>query len=587
MISCRTFISYSLTAVLLTAAAGQSTAQERVLSDQILPGETFLYFSMPSVQRFKGAFQNSPTGHLLADPAMDDIKEELHNAFSGQLHEGFAQVQDAIGLSVEELLDIPTGEVTFAICSAGARANTMGAVLILDYGDHQSDVQRLLDQAVAALGNAPNLESADAEYDGTELTMFNIDADIAKQTPLAKEFGWFQKDERLVVSNSRDVLEMIIDSWAGDSDDTLQQNDVYSYIMQKCQTSERSSLMTTYFDPIGLFTKVIHTGSAGEAGMGAGFALGMLPTFGVDQLKAMGSAVQMDVDSFDAVSRTFIYCEQPPRGAMQIFQLDQVETSPPKWVKEGASLYLSAKWKIDQAYTAVETLFDMFQGNGAFSRIVDQAAETGPQVHIKQDFIDQLDGSLQMVSAPGQSGEGYSGDEMLFAMGVRDESRISDLLVKFTSMPGAPFDSREFQGVTVYEIENPGTGQTVSVTVANGQLLIGIGETLFAQALRNDNDIRPLADSDDYRRIAEHIPSGSLAVTYTNPASQYRSMYEMLRSGEAVDSFPGLDDVLTQIDFGRLPPFEVIEKYMAPAGGFWIGDENGVLMEQFSLKPNN
>jgi len=76
-------------------------------------------------------------------------------------------------------------------------------------------------------------------------------------------------------------------------------------------------------------------------------------------------------------------------------------------------------------------------------------------------------------------------------------------------------------------------------------------------------------------------------VTYTNPASQYRSLYEMLRDGNPAESFPGLDDILSQIDFGRLPPFEVIEKYLAPSGGFWVGDENGVLMEQFSLKAAN
>jgi len=578
------WIRMSALAITMLATSAVN-AQDKVLSDQILPGETFLYMSMPSVQKMKTAFSSSPMGQMFSDPEMDGIKEEFQNAFGAQLNEGFAQVQDAIGLSVEELLEIPTGEVAFAVCGAGARANKMGAVIILDYGEHESAIRQLLEQAKGALVNLPDLEPADAEYDGTELTMFDITAPVADQTPLAKEFGWFLKDERLVISNSRAVLEMIIDNWAGDSDDTLLQNPTYAYIMEKCQTSERSSLMSTYFDPVGLFTKVVHTGSAGEAGMGAGFALGMFPTFGIDQLKAMGSAAQMDVGEFDVVSRTFLYVQQPPRGAMQIFQFEPVDVTPPGWVKEGASLYMTAKWQVDDAYNAIQNLFDMFQGNGAFARIVDQAANNGPQIHIKQDVIDQLDGSMTMVSAPG--GEGASGDDMLFAIGVRDESRISDLLVKITSMPGAPFESREFRGTTVYEIQNPGTGQTVGLTATNGKLLIGVGETLFDQTLRNDNDVRPLAESDEFRAIADHIPSNALAVTYTNPASQYRSLYEMLRDGNPAESFPGLDDILSQIDFGRLPPFEVIEKYLAPSGGFWVGDENGVLMEQFSLKAAN
>lgn len=583
------FCRVMATAVLATAmAAGisaRSAAQERILSDQILPGETYLYFSMPSVSRFREAFGRSPAGKLWADPAFDEFRAELNNAFSDQLNEGLAQIQEAVGLSAQELCDIPTGEVTLAVCSAGTRANKMGGVLILDYGDHESQVRGLLDKLLSRLNEAPDLESADTEYDGTEITLFKITSEISKQTPLAKEFGWFLKDDRLVASNSSDVLQLILDNWNGDADGTLQQNEVYAYIMEKCQTSERSSLLTTYLDPVGLFTKVIQTGSAGEAGMGAGLALGMLPTFGIDQLKAIGSAAQMDVDGFDSVSRSFIYCDQPPRGAMQIFQFDTVDTLPPSWVKEGASLYMSAKWKVDEAYRAVESLVDMFQGAGAFANIVDQAAQSGPQVHIKQDVIDQLDGSMQMVAAPG--GEEAEGDEMLFALGVRDNARMSDVLVKLTSLPGFPGQSREFQGATVYEIQNPGSEQTVGFTVANGKLLIGIGSFLLEQALRNDNDVRPLSETDDFQLVAEHIPRGALAVTYSHPASQYRSLYEMLRNGEATDSFAGLDDILGQIDFGRLPPFEVVRKYLAPAGGYWVGDEHGVLMEQFSLKPSN
>ena len=84
--------------------------------------------------------------------------------------------------------------------------------------------------------------------------------------------------------------------------------------------------------------------------------------------------------------------------------------------------------------------------------------------------------------------------------------------------------------------------------------------------------------------IEEHFPAGALVVTFTRPAEQYRRLYAMLRDGDAADSFPGMDELFSKIDFGKLPAFEVIEKYMAPAGGFWVGDENGVLMEQFSLK---
>ena len=58
----------------------------------------------------------------------------------------------------------------------------------------------------------------------------------------------------------------------------------------------------------------------------------------------------------------------------------------------------------------------------------------------------------------------------------------------------------------------------------------------------------------------------------------------MVRDGDAAENFPGMEDLFSKIYFSKLPSFDVIEKYMAPTGGFWVGDENGVLMETFSLK---
>jgi hypothetical protein len=572
-------------AVMLTLVGfcGITVAQEEtVLSDQMLPKETFFYLSVPDTETLKEAFASSTSGKMWADPAFDDFRKELQTAFESEVSEGVAKVQEALGLSLEELLAIPVGEVSLAI--SGAPGNKMGAAMFLDFGSHQSEVETLLAKAVAALSQAPSLRQANATVDGTELTLFNVTADIAKKTPLAKEFGWFVKDERLVISNSRALMEAVLANWEGNETDSLQANEIYSYIMEKCGSEDGDHLITMYFDPIGLFSKVIQTGSAGEAGLGAGMALGFLPTLGLNQMKAMGSVAQMNVDGFEGVSRSFIYTEQPPNAAMRIFMLDQVDPVPPAWVKEGASMYMATKWQVAEAYSAIESLVDMFQGAGALAGIVDNLATQGPQVHIRNDVIDQLDGNLQMVSAPGGESSAAGSDQMLFAIGVRDSKKMAELLAKLTSQPGFPGETREFQGATLYEID-PGTGQKIGFTVANNKLLIGVGGDLLDQALRNDEDVRPLAETDAFRKVAEHFRPNALAVTYTHPAAQYRSLYDLLKSGNAADNFPGMDELFERIDFTRLPDFEVIEKYMAPAGGSWVADENGVLMETFSLKP--
>ena len=565
----------------LCGVAAAQTADTKVLSNQILPKDTYFYMSMPSVEGFKESFEKSSGGRLFADPALEEFKAEVTNAMSSEMQDSLSKVHDALGLTVDELMAIPTGEVTLAVSKASS--NKMGLILFMDYGSHESEVQGLLEKASAALNNVDELEAANVEHDGTELTMYTVTSDVAKQTPLAKEFGWFLKDERLVVSNSSALLKLTLDNWAGGSEKTLKNNSVYAYIMEKCESTPGAGLMTTYVDPVGMFTALVQTGSLGPNGAAAGMAIGFFPTLGINQLKGIGSSGEMGGDEFEGVSRSFLYCEQPPQGAMQVFQLDIVDAVPPSWVKEDASVWMATKWKAGEAYAAVETLFDMFQGAGAFESHIESLSTQGPQVHIKNDVIDQLDGRMQMVMSPGDRTSKATSDDMLFAIGVKDDQAFGDLLSKLTSDPTFPGESRELNGATVYDIEPP-NGQKISFAVANNQLLIAVGGNQLEQALRNDNDVRPLADSDDFKAVSEHFPEGALAVTFSRPAEQYRRLYDMLRDGDATENFPGMEDLFSKIDFSKLPAFEVIEKYMAPTGGYWVGDENGVLMEQFSLK---
>jgi len=571
-------------AVMLGSLGGVVTAQTadtKVLSSQILPKDTFFYMSMPSVTRFAEEFSKSSAGRLWADPSLDEFKTQVQDAFASAMEEDFTKVNEALGLTVDQLLAIPTGEVALAFSKAPP--NKMGAILFFDYGSHESDVSILLDKAAAGLRGMRELESSTVEHDGTELVMFTVTAPIARKTPLAKEFGWFLKDERLVISNSSALLKLTLDNWDGSAQKTLIHNDVFSYIMEKCETEPGSSLMTTFVDPVGLFTQLVQTGSLGEAGLAAGMGISFLPVLGVNQLKGIGSVGEMGGEDFEGVNRSFLYCEQPAQAAMQVFQLDAVDQVPPKWVKEGASAWMATSWKIGEAYLAVEGLVDMFQAPGTFARIINDMSSQGPGVHIKNDIIDQLDGKLQLAMAPGDP-EASGADDVLISLGIKDAKKFANLLSKLSSQPGISgnVQTRELNGVTIYEIEPP-TGAKIVFTVANNQLLFGVGGNQLEQAVRNDDDVRPLSESKDFQAVAEHFPKGALLVSFTRPANQYQRLYDSLRDGEAADSFPGMDEFFSKIDFSKLPPFEVIEKYMAPSGSYWIGDENGVFMEQFSL----
>ncbi|GAB5443261.1 MAG: hypothetical protein Fues2KO_36100 [Fuerstiella sp.] len=564
-------------AMLLTAVP--APAQETlVLSDQMLPRETFMYVSFPSVTQLKQHLESSSLGKLWDDPALSDFKAEVTNAFESELDEGLTRFQEEVGMTLPEFLQIPSGEVSFAI-SAGPD-NTMGAVIVLDFGRSEEQVMNLLTKAQGMLAGARRLEPATEEYDGTELNMYRVQYPGPAPTPLAEEFGWFIKDNRLVVSNRQELLESVLANWSGENE-SFMDNDAYAYVLGKCQLSERSSLSTFFFDPVNLFTKLVQTGSLGQqATLGAGMALGVMPALGINQLKAIGVVSQAGTGDFESVTRSVFYANQPPEGLMQVMQFDQIEPSPPEWVKDNVHAYAATRWKIDEAFSAIRSLVDMFSGAGAFEDQLNRMSQQPPGIHIKDDIVDQLNGEMRLMTAAGD-GE-YGSDQVLIVLGVRDTQSASDVVTRLANQFN--LQSRDFRGASIYEFPGPQPGQGLALAVDNNRLLFCIGGSLLEQVLRNDSDMKPLAQSDAWQKIARHFPSNVVSVQFGRPAEQYRPIYEMLRSGARPEQFPGSQEIFEKIDFSTLPPFEEVSKYIQPSGGYSTQEENGLFMEAYQLK---
>lgn len=559
----------------LASSALPVSAQETILSDQMLPGKTYLHITLKNVEDAKKEFFASPSGQMINAPEMTDFRAELERAFGSNLQEALAQVEDQLGISVEELLQIPSGEVSLSISSAG---NHVGLVIHVDYGDSDEQVQSLLELAGVALSQVEEIEMMTEDIADTEVTLYKVLDDVP--TPLIKEFGWFTRDGHLVICSSRNVMEHLLTNWGG-AEDNLAENETYSYMLNRLESEPGAAQSVLYFDLVGLAQELVSTASFGNAGFYAGMAIGQLPLLGFDQLKGFAVISEGASDEFQMIQRGMVYADQPPRGLMRMFMLEPVNAAPPDWVKEDAVMYTAFNWQVNEAYNAIEELVDGFQGTGTLTSLLDQFSESGPGVNIKEDLIDQLSGSVQIVGGPGTGGAPTG--QMLFAVGIQDTDRFSNLLAKLSDEPQFPATMREFRGFTLYEIAE--AGQSIGMTVAHGHLMVAMGETVLEQVLRNDSDVRPLAESEDYKRIAAHFPSQVVSVSFARPAEQYRTLYEMLQSGAAAEQFPGNDEIFEMIDFSTLPPFDVVSKYLSASGGYTVTDDNGLVTEGFSLKP--
>ena len=539
-----------------------------------LPSNTFVHFTIPNVDELKKRWNESAIAEIREDRALADFREDVE----ALLEEASRRIKEQVGLTLEEILEIPSGEFAFAVSQLSGQK--FGAVGFLDFGDSEDEVDRLLDQVAQALERR-DAERRVEEFEGTRVIVYTLPSENeGEEGAEPREIAYFVKDTTLVAGNGLTVLQEVLQRWDGESDQTLATNEIYSYIVQQTETRGRPALLRWYLNPIDLMRAAVMAGAQGNPQVAMVF--GFLPALGLDKFKAVGGGVDMATGEFESVSRTLLYVDQPPTGLLNVFQFPATDLSPPRWVPAAASTYFALNWDVAGAYRAIGSLVDTFQGPGAFDQLVDGLSQQEPGIHVKRDIIDLMTGKVHVYSTPPKETVVEEGEvpieNFLVAIGVKDAQKARDLL-KNLSQSG-DVETRQFQGETIYEIASPaGFGNadtTFGLAVARDSLLATNNVTVLEQMLREGRNGSPLGESTEYKRVARHFPAKTSMLSFARQETQVKALYEMLRSGQIGQDVQG-------VDFEKLPPFEQVQKYLPVSGSYTVPDRQGALFVSFSL----
>ena len=449
-------------------------------------------------------------------------------------------------------------------------ARKVSAVLMVDYGDSKEIVEKLLKKLHESLEDAT--EHSAEDVNDVEIHTFTF-KDAGEDFPF-KTLSYFNDENHLVFGSEMAALKAILDRWEGDSDNTLAANDTFKHVMSRCQDESGEPSMKFFVDPIGLVRAGISMAQASQPQVG--MAVPFISMLGFDKLKGWGGATYMATGDFDAVSKTYVYAEAA--GVLSVFQFPATELAPPKWVSAGASMYVGGNWNVGGAYQAIEGLVDMFQGRNALARIMDQVANNEPGIHPKKDFLDLLDGKFHVVGGgQAKDDDDAVANPFFVALTVKDGAKAKKLLAKLATMDGADVESRDFNGETVYEVSLP--DQTMSFAVAEGQLVITNDTPMLEGMLRSDTAAAAatLADSAAFKQISKHFPAKASMISFQKQDNQLKQMYDLLKNAENQTFLEG-------IDLGKLPPFEVLQKYLRTSGSYTVPDKEGALTTGFQLK---
>ena len=569
--------------MLLAVASVWSTANcpaaDAIPGDRRMPPEVVGFLRIDSIQNLKQKWAETALGELGKLEEMAPFWDEL----KGPIETFSEQIENQVGLSLKDILTIPQGELAIAVLQPKGQKISVAA--LLDFGENREAMQKLLDKAdEAALDEGA--KRSEVDFEGATIVVYSQKLeDGAPKTAEPVTVAHCIKDSVLIIGSRAETLKSILTRWDVTHDQTFAEEKIYSYIKSQCRTpnSDAEPPLIWYIDPVGIAMGVIS--SAGGANAFA--AIGVVSALGLDKFKGIGGTVELATEEFDSVSRTMVYMEPKPTGVLKFLQFPASPQAPPKWASAEASTYFSINWDVSQAFAAVDAIYDMVYGAGAMGRHIDTLAEDeeGPHVHIKSDIIDQLTGTIQVVGEPG--GEQDDGERYVVALELKDEAKMGQILATLAKLPEFPGKPREFEGTTIYEIsamgaddeedEEAAEGSVGAVAIHGKQLLLATDVTLLEAAIRPNAGNGSLAETPMYQSVAKQYPAQTSSISFQRTDLQLKSLYESFQSGDSEDLF-GLE-----IDFTRLPVFEVVRPYLTPSGSYLRPDERGLFMNSFSL----
>ena len=127
--------------VILSGVLVASVHAQRPRASLLLPENTLGMIPFPTPAIWP-RFMNTNLGRMFKDPQMQPLVIQLYNSLGDLV----ATVQDAIGLSLPEMLSIPQGEATFAVVAVKDSVPAM--VVLLDAGDQAANARKLLDHII-------------------------------------------------------------------------------------------------------------------------------------------------------------------------------------------------------------------------------------------------------------------------------------------------------------------------------------------------------------------------------------------------------------------------------------------------------
>jgi len=502
------------------------------------------------------------------------------------------------------------------------RRKQRASVMLVDVTGHLDAAQELLAK-VAKNQVEKGATQGVAEVAGQQVAVFTFPKP-ERDTQARQAFYLIHKDE-LIASDNADVLAKILGRFAADDPNTLQSVEAYQRVMAGADESfgEQAPGLRWFVEPFGI-AEVLRAYNTGRERRGTDF-LRVLRNQGFTAVQGIDGFIALSTGEHDIRQFTRIYAppviRKPGDLAKTKYDLaarmlefpNTEELAPQRWVPRGLATHLTFNWKMSDAFWHAESLVNEIAGDDVFDGVIEniELDPHGPQINIKTELTDLLGERATLVTDYHLPITPQS-ERLLVAIEVTDPATVMRTVNKaMENDPAAK--KREHNGHVIWELVNDQTEVAEiqiegfdsgfgfedveeveeeeafipngAVTVAHGQLMFSSHVDYIVDVLDSLPAEEQLATAADYQAVMQALnklgAGNDSFKLFTRTDEAYRTTYELMREGKMPESESLLGRLLNrvladdeddgelrkqEIDASSLPEFDVVRRYLGPAG---------------------
>lgn len=451
----------------------------------------------------------------------------------------------------------------------------------------------------------------------------------------------------LVVADNLDVLRGILKRREGDSKDSLSDNKAFRIVMERCKSDHGEAdppQMRWYLSPLA-YAETQRAATPAHLRRRGKSIVEVMRNQGIGAVQGIGGLADFSSEGFEMVHRTSVYAPKPYINSMKMLVMpNRDDFTPQDWVPRDIATYTTLYFDILNAFDNFGPLFDELVGQGAkgaWMETIDGLKRDphGPQVDLREDLVKFFGERVSMLTDY-QLPITTTSERLLFAIEIKDGEAVAKALKKLLK-DDPTVRRREKAGHIIWEIvgekaeppkmefefgdlppvaparppkmrnqwddeeeeeDNPKRLLPhAAITVCNGHLFVASHMDFLLKIIAPEKEPDLLKDDVDYRLVAAEIdklePKQKCFRFFSRTDEEYRPTYELIRQNKMPEGETMLARMLNvlfgegkkgttraqKIDGSELPEYQVVRRYLGPAGMQVSSEKDGWFLKGFTL----